>query len=171
MAQIDPGSFENLGQGWRVCQLCGTLLDRVEIVYEQGNTSPVVGETLTGATSGDTGVVEEVVLSSGSWTGHTASGVIVLKDYTGVHTTTGAGGDVDECFQANETVDGSTGGVGILTSSAPGAIVKSGLMYPRSRMTNYNGRWLCDFHYRMKQKADTMDQSQKPNLSEVSDDL
>lgn len=53
-----------------------------ELAFTLGTAEITEGQTVTGFTSGATGVVARVVLSSGLWTG-TAAGVLVLSSTTG----------------------------------------------------------------------------------------
>lgn len=72
------------------------------LTFDSGSVEPVVGETLTGATSGAVGKVITVTVTGGTWGGGNAAGTIEL-------------GAVSGCYQDNETVNGSVGGVNILT--------------------------------------------------------
>ena len=49
------------------------------IAFTSGSTAPVVNETLTGATSGATGIVVDFHLASGTWAGGDAAGVLYIK--------------------------------------------------------------------------------------------
>lgn len=51
-----------------------------------GTTEIVVGNTITGATSGATGLVRAVVLQSGTWAAGDAAGYLVLANQTGTFT-------------------------------------------------------------------------------------
>lgn len=55
-----------------------------KLAFDAGGTTPIaVGDTVTGATSGATGVVMAVGVSSGSWAGSNAAGVLYIKDLSG----------------------------------------------------------------------------------------
>jgi len=72
-----PKSF---GQRHYTCETCGgSLVERCELQFVHGSVEPTVGETLTGATSGDTGVVTSVTLEGGSWAGGDAVGTVYLS--------------------------------------------------------------------------------------------
>jgi len=74
--------------------------------FDSGSVEPQVGETLTGATSGATGKVISVTVTSGSWGGGDAAGTIEL-------------GACDGRFNDNEDVNGSVGGANMLTVNHP----------------------------------------------------
>lgn len=57
--------------------------DTLEIDFTSGSTEPSEGDTLTGATSGATAVVQRVVRQSGTWSGGDAAGYLVLRSQTG----------------------------------------------------------------------------------------
>ena len=54
-----------------------------EIPFSTGIAEPVVGETVNGQTSTATGVVAKVELTSGSWAGGNAAGILYLHTITG----------------------------------------------------------------------------------------
>jgi hypothetical protein len=54
------------------------------VPFSSGGTTEIAeGNTITGATSGATGMVEEVLLSSGSWAGGDAAGFFVVSNVVG----------------------------------------------------------------------------------------
>ena len=53
------------------------------ISYNSGSDEPTIGDTLTGGTSGATGIAVSWTLASGSWAGNDAAGVFTLTDVTG----------------------------------------------------------------------------------------
>jgi len=55
------------------------------LAFTSGQNEPTVGYVVTGATSGATGVVVDVVVSSGSWAGNDAVGYIVIRLATGTY--------------------------------------------------------------------------------------
>lgn len=76
----------------RVSQLIESMLgdlieavtgDRWSIAYTSGSREPAAGDTITGATSAATGLVESVTLTSGSWAGGTAAGSIKFRRRVG----------------------------------------------------------------------------------------
>jgi len=70
---------------WKTCFSCSVEYRTCELKYDSGGTTePTVGETFTGATSGDTGVVTEVEDPiTGTWAGGDAAGFITLDTLTG----------------------------------------------------------------------------------------
>jgi len=76
--------------------------------FDSGSVEFVVGETLTGAISGATGVVLDYHVATGTWGGGDAAGTVYLKQVSAT------------AFQA-EDLDGSTGGANM--ASATGANV------------------------------------------------
>jgi hypothetical protein len=54
-----------------------------ELSFNQGNIAIEDGDTVTGFTSGATGVVARVVLQSGAWTSNDATGRLILSSTTG----------------------------------------------------------------------------------------
>ena len=131
---------DNDGHKWRSCILCDTSHTRVYLKFDSGSVLPVTDETLTGDTSGDTGVVTDVTLLSGSWAGGDAKGFVEMKTDTGT--------DSDgQCLSDDETVTGSTGGSNILTADGNGQKKKYGRLYPESDLVFYDGSWFCRPHF------------------------
>ncbi len=64
--------------------------------YDQGTSAFTKGETVTGALSGATGTIDELVLSSGSWAGRDATGHLILSNIVGI-------------FQDNEAIASAAG--------------------------------------------------------------
>jgi hypothetical protein len=95
--------FADFWGNW-VFQDCGEweiLFDNGDEEIAAGGTNPVtlVGAAkLVGQTSGATGVIKQVVVESGSWTGGDAAGRIILKDVVG-------------SFTDNETIKDNKGSV------------------------------------------------------------
>jgi len=89
-----------------------------KLVYTDGGTHEVVAtDTLTGATSGKTCVVMEVILVSGTWAGGDAAGYFVVKDVDGAFQAEdlNEGGNNDVCTIAADTTPFTTrtiGGIG-----------------------------------------------------------
>jgi hypothetical protein len=70
--------YEGTATGWVAVNL-GHTLD-----FTSGGTTEVaVGDTVTGASSGSTGVVRRVIVQSGDWTAGTAVGYLVLSGVVG----------------------------------------------------------------------------------------
>lgn len=141
-----PNDFrQNRGDKWLSCYLCGEPYLFVTLPFTDGSVEPTLGETLTGAESGATGVVNRVDLQSGSWAGGDAAGYVYLVDPTGYKM------DQWECFYAAESVTGSTGGSGMLkvTSEANGILGRQGRIYPERDTVVFRGRRYCLSHYHM----------------------
>lgn len=132
-----PKSF---GQRHYYCATCsGDLYKTVELQFDSGSVEPTEDETLTGATSGDTGVVDSVKLESGTWAGGDAVGTVYLTSPTGI-------GDDGECFEDDETVNGSTGGTNILTANGDGITKSDGMPWPEGETGLYKGQRYCAQH-------------------------
>ena len=124
---------------WKTCVLCGAEQKKVELKFKTGSVTPVVGETLTGGTSGHTGIVAELeTLLSGSWAGGDATGYVHLTSYTG------ADAEDNFCFSDGETVTGSSGAT--LVADGKGSIKNYSIVYPVTDMNYYRGEWYCRPH-------------------------
>lgn len=64
-----PNTSPPRGEKWYSCAICGTQLKQIHLLFTSGSVEPTVGETFTGASSSDTGVVVESLLSTGTWAG------------------------------------------------------------------------------------------------------
>lgn len=104
----------------RVSEIIETMLgdlievmagDRWSIAVTSGSRAPVAGETITGATSGATGYVESVTLSSGSWSAGNAVGAIVFRRKSGTFTAT-------EAIKIGAETDIATAGATTYTAAA-----------------------------------------------------
>ena len=82
------------------------------IDFDSGSSEITVGETVTGATSGATGTVLAVELSSGSWAGGDAAGTIQIQDADGL-------------FEDDEELDGSVAGDDAATADGEATRVTS----------------------------------------------
>jgi hypothetical protein len=138
---IEPDLADDLNQPRRSCHMCGTEFKRVELPFDSGSTEPTVGETLTGATSGDTGVVVSTKVYDGTWAGGDAEGYVALSTFTGDDFDTGT------IYQDNETITGSTGGANMMTVDGQGAVTKYGRFYRESQLVRREGRYYCTPHY------------------------
>jgi hypothetical protein len=155
------GYKDNRNDKWYDCYSCGPARKRVEMQFVSGSVEPTDGETLTGATSGDTGVVDSVELVSGTYAGGDAAGWIELKTYTGA--------DMDEyrAFQADESINGSTGGDGMLTVAQYQPSVKiTGRKYRESDTVVYKGRRYCRAHFNSFIRKDRLDEIRLQGLHE-----
>jgi len=124
---------------WDYCVLCGGVATEVEVQFTTGEVEPQTDEVLTGATSGDTGVVVDVTLESGAWSG-TAVGTIRMNTCTGI--------DAEGLWgQSGEELNGSVGGAGIVTLSDDGFSKVYGRPWPTSMLVERGGKLYCLEHY------------------------
>jgi hypothetical protein len=121
------------------CTLCGNRHTTVEFWFDSGSVEPTVGETLTGATSGDTGVVVSSTLYTGTFAGGDAKGTVELSDATGV--------SLRFAFEEDEAINGSTGGDNMMTTDSVGSEKVYGRLYPDDATAMYNGKRYCLPHY------------------------
>ena len=146
---------------WKTCYHCSAKKLTCELKYDSGGTTePIVGETLEGATSGDTGVVTEVEDPiTGAWADGDAAGFITLD------TITGHDGEQLTMFEDDEAINGSTAGDNCLTANGAGQVHIDGIFYPKRLMTKYLGRWYCVWHAKSLMRLRELDK-QKINVSE-----
>ena len=136
------------GEKWDFCCLCGAKQTRVLVHFDSGSVSPTHGETVTGATSGDTMVMDNYVLISGTYAGGDAAGVFEGTSPTGYD-------DANlEIFQNDENLNGSTSGSNFATVNKIGAVQISGRMIPDSEIVEYNGKKYCRAHFLFKHRTD-----------------
>jgi len=134
---MSPGEHSK----WKPCRLCGTRWVTAELKFDSGSTLPVVGETLEGATSGDTGVVTEVeTLISGAWGDSDAAG------YLHVDTLSGDDPEQYSIFTDDELINGSTAGDSCLTADGQGNIKIWAILWPKRMLTKFRGFWYCNEH-------------------------
>lgn len=137
--QFIPNTYQGLGvlekSKWRVLTFTldsdsDVLINNFSVVaanaslglieglpYDTGSTVFTRGETLTGAGSGATGVVQTWTVTGGTWAGNNAEGVVYLSGGTG-----GA-------FAAVENLDGSVGGAAMAASTATETRLLAALPY------------------------------------------
>ena len=148
MPVITPDSANSFSDaensGWHSCIVCGTQQFKGILYFDSGSVAPAVNETLTGATSGNTGVVEAVYLRSGSYSGLDAAGCIEFSSVTGYERET------YRVFQDNEDLNGSVGGANIATANGSGSVVINGILYPDKDLIEHNGQWYCKPHFEWK---------------------
>lgn len=136
------------GEKWDFCHLCGSKQVRALVHFDSGSVAPTEGETITGATSGDTMVSARYVLISGTFAGGDAIGILEGTSPTGYD-------DVNlEIFQNDEALNGSTSGDDFATVNKKGAIQISGRMVADSNLVEYQGKKYCRAHFRFKFKTD-----------------
>ena len=150
---------KSLWQRHYYCARCGgEPVKTCELQFDSGSVLPVAGETLTGATSADTGVVVSVALESGTWAGGDAVGTVLMSSPAGE-------GDDGACFADNETVNGSTGGTNILTANNDGIIKTEGMPYPEGQTGIFEGKRYCTTHLNFMLGRDKY----KYNLGNIGD--
>ncbi len=145
--KLSSGAWDGSGVGTIYLKLVDEKL-----TYNLGSVEFVVGQTVTGASSGATGIVVAVVLTSGSWAGGDATGHLVIRggnglNYTNAETLTGSGGgsakatssslgDVKAAFTSAEDlqISGST----VAVPSGTGSI----LALTCQNLEDYANKWL-----------------------------
>ena len=132
----------NSGEKWHECVLCGTKRIKFLVHFDSGSVAPTVGETITGATSGDTGVVEGHTIISGTVAGGDAVGVIEGN------TPTGYDDNNLEVFQNDEALNGSTSGADFATVNGIGAVQISARL--SADTIEYRGKRYCRPHFLYK---------------------
>ena len=133
---------DNQGLAWGECVLCGNLSHAATMHFKNGSVVPVVGETLTGGTSGRTCIVSHVYLKSGTCAGGDASGVIQMLSPTGFDSM------YLVLFTDGETVSGSSGAT--LAADGDGSVIVTGKQYHRGQVVVYDGAQYCQPHFRWK---------------------
>ena len=144
----DRDREENTGEEWYDCCMCGTKYKHAEVWFDSGSEEPTVGETFTGATSADTGVVVSTELYTGSYSGGDATGVVTLSTLTGVSKSSTT--LVETVFQDDETITGSTGGADMMTVNGTPQVNKYGRLYPDSDTVVFRGRRYCSTHFQQR---------------------
>jgi len=149
------------GDKYDSCVMCGSQKYRVVIRFDSGSAEPAVGETITGATSADTGVVEFIQLTGGAYTDGNAVGVMVLDEPTGYDQYNLS------IFTDDENLNGPTPGAGANFATVNGitGVNKSGRMHPDSNLITYNGVKYCKEHFRFRFKKEWEDDA-KIDISE-----
>jgi len=132
------------GEAYYSCVKCGTEIKMAEVWFDSGSTAPTTDETLTGATSTDTGVVVDYQLYSGTFAGGDAAGVVTLKTLTG--TSRDSDTLVETVFQNNENLNGDTAGDNCMTVDGTPQVMKYGRLYPESEIVEWRGKKYCSAH-------------------------
>lgn len=164
------GDYErNPAESWDECCLCGKLRRNALVHFDSGSVAPTAdtvsagawsgGETVTGATSADTGVVHKVVKTSGTWAGGDAAGILILRSPTGY----------DDCnldiFQDNESLNGSVAGSNFATVDHTGTVSTSGRLIPSSDLIEYEGKKYCKAHFPYKYR-NKWQNDERPDINE-----
>jgi len=130
--------------GWHSCRVCGTQQFKGILYFDSGSKEPAVGETVTGATSADTGVIEAVYLRTGTYAGGDAAGCLEFSSVAGYER------DTYTMFQDNEALNGPTSGDDFATANGAGSVVINGVLYPEKDLVEYLGQWYCKPHFEWK---------------------
>jgi hypothetical protein len=171
------------GEKWDECCLCGIRQYRAIVPFDTGVHEPSAdtwtnpggvktftdGETLTGATTGHTGILETLYLTSGSWAGGDAAGTMLLRSPTGYDSV------LLQIFQNNELI--KSGATTIATVNVPsntinpntnlpyanptvtyGSVTVSGRMVSDGDLIEYQGKKYCKEHYGFKFRHDWEDE-------------
>lgn len=146
MAPVKPPDSANRFQdsenaGWKTCRVCGSREFKGIVYFDSGSVAPAVAETVTGATTGDTGVIEKVYLRSGTYAGGDAAGCLELTSPTGYELENWT------MFQDNENLNGSTSGANFATVNHVGSVVVNGVLYPLGDLVEYRGNYYCKPHF------------------------
>ena len=153
----DRDRDENTNDEWDDCIVCGRKYKHAEVWFDSGSVEPTVGETFTGATSADTGVVVSTALYTGTYTGGDATGVVTLSTLTGVSrdsTTL-----VETVYQDNETITGSTGGADMMTVNGTPQVNKYGRLYADGDIVVFRGKRYCRSHFQWKWNNKLIDET------------
>jgi len=135
----------------RACALCGPFYTLVEMRFDAGSVASTVDEVITGATSLDTGVVDEIVLESGSYAGGDAAGTISLSSPTGMDDNGLWGTD-------DEVLSGSSGATMVLNDT--GFTKSVGRLWPENQLIFRDGKYYCRAHYHFR--FDSKDKLETP---------
>lgn len=106
------GLYKSTASGWTAVAL------GKQLVFDTGTAEIFEGQTVTGATSGATGVVARVAQQDGSWTTGDASGRLILSSSTG----TFASG---ENLLVSAAIKAKSGGAAASITLAPGGRVQT----------------------------------------------
>jgi hypothetical protein len=148
-----PDFQEGKGDRYYECYICGPQKYWAVIHFDSGSVAPTVGETVTGATTSDTGVIDTVTLSSGTYAGGDAVGVIVLSSVNGYNR------DTLLVFQDNEALNGSTSVADFATVNGTTGVTRNGRLYPEWATVEYDGRRYCNAHFPWRYKREWEDDS------------
>ena len=140
------------GEKWDECVLCGSRLYRAIVHFKQGAVSPTVGETVTGASSADTGVIINVTKTSGTYAGGDATGVIEMSSPTGYDSI-----QLD-IFTDEESLNGSTSGNAFCVAAYTGSVQVWGRLVPEKDLIEYHGKKYCRPHFLFTFRNDWTDE-------------
>lgn len=146
----------NKGEKWYECAACGPARLFVRLLFTSATSEPQLGETLTGAGSGCTGIVDRVHLYSGSYAAGTAAGDVLLLSPTGYDIGT------QLCFTKGEAINGSVSGAAFMACDpeTQGLLSRSGRLYREGDTSLKDGKRYCHFHYHYKWDKRTRQEAQ-----------
>jgi hypothetical protein len=124
------------GDRYDTCYVCGPVVYRVVVHFDGSSATPTVGETITGVTTLDTGVVEGFTMTSAT------AGVMILTSPTGYDA------ESSVMFQDNEALTGTTSGASFALVDGGCGVNKSGRMQPDRNLIEYAGKKYCVEHFK-----------------------
>jgi hypothetical protein len=136
--------------------LCGSRLYRALVHFDSGSVTPTVGETITGATSGDTGVLANYTKTSGTVAAGDAVGVMEMTSPTGYDSI------LLEIFTNDENLNGSVSGLNFATVNKTGAVQVSGRLIADGDIVTYRGKKYCSAHFAFKFRREWEDEVKMP---------
>ena len=149
----DPYPRRDLdGEKYRSCELCGGDYTYYELQYDALVSAATVGETVTGGSSGDTGVVVAAATESATEGTLELSGVTGGADYL--------------AFTDNEALTGSSGFAA--TANHQAILKQYGKLYGEGDLVERDGKYYCKFHYHLK--YDYKDKRDDPSMISEEDD-
>ena len=122
------------------CVMCEPWHTYYEIRFDAGTAEPTVGETITGSSSGDTGVVVSVALESGTYAWSDAAGTIELSGVTG--------SALSLAFEDDETLTGDS--TCSVTANGQGIEKVYGLRYAEGDTVERDGKKYCALHAELR---------------------
>lgn len=131
-----------LNTGWDYCSMCGRPEYMALLYFKQASVQPTIGETITGGTSGATGVIDDFELLDGAWDG-TGEGYIYLTSPTGMNKR------LLSIFSDGEALSGSISGSNFAYADGDGSVLINGLLYPLEDLSEYNGKKYCPKHIKL----------------------
>lgn len=148
------------GAKWYECCMCGSKRTRGLVHFDSGSVTPTLGETITGATSGDTGVLTNYTKTGGTVAGGDAVGILEMQTLTGYD-------ELDlGIFENDENLNGSVSGNNFATVNKTGAVQISGRLIPNSEIVEYQGKYYCRPHFLFKFRRDWEDEAKIDTATE-----
>jgi hypothetical protein len=143
---------KDAGEKWDECCMCGSRRYSALVHFYSGRVAPTIGEKITGLTSGDTCIVEDYKLISGTYAGGDAVGIIIGNTPTGYD-------NINlEVFHKDEELDGSISGVNMANATRHGAVQIAGRLIADGDLITYRGKKYCSQHFTYKFEHDWLDE-------------